>query len=108
MYRPPVETKGIEPSFRRCDRRVLPLHYVPGMKQYYSIGRSSQVKHCSVAFPEITRGTSELPFFEVGDAIQRFAPVLFEAVGRIAEGHQFDNRYLVRDAEKRLDLVRVE
>lgn len=26
----PVETKGIEPSFRRCDRRVLPLHHVPG------------------------------------------------------------------------------
>ncbi len=25
----PVETKGIEPSFRRCDRRVLPLHHVP-------------------------------------------------------------------------------
>lgn|GEM_PF-5000383 len=24
-----VETKGIEPSFRRCDRRVLPLHHVP-------------------------------------------------------------------------------
>lgn len=25
----PMETKGIEPSFRRCDRRVLPLHHVP-------------------------------------------------------------------------------
>lgn len=25
-----METKGIEPSFRRCDRRVLPLHHVPG------------------------------------------------------------------------------
>jgi hypothetical protein len=24
-----METKGIEPSFRRCDRRVLPLHHVP-------------------------------------------------------------------------------
>jgi hypothetical protein len=24
-----LETKGIEPSFRRCDRRVLPLHHVP-------------------------------------------------------------------------------
>jgi len=25
----PVETKGIEPSFPRCDRGVLPLHHVP-------------------------------------------------------------------------------
>ncbi len=24
-----METKGIEPSFRRCDRHVLPLHHVP-------------------------------------------------------------------------------
>ncbi len=24
-----METKGIEPSFPRCDRGVLPLHYVP-------------------------------------------------------------------------------
>jgi len=26
-----METKGIEPSFPRCDRGVLPLHYVPGV-----------------------------------------------------------------------------
>ena len=26
-----METKGIEPSFRRCDRHVLPLHHVPGI-----------------------------------------------------------------------------
>ncbi len=26
-----LETKGIEPSFRRCDRHVLPLHHVPGI-----------------------------------------------------------------------------
>ena len=24
-----METKGIEPSFPRCDRGVLPLHHVP-------------------------------------------------------------------------------
>lgn len=24
-----LETKGIEPSFLRCDRSVLPLHHVP-------------------------------------------------------------------------------
>lgn len=28
----PMETKGIEPSFPRCDRGVLPLHHVPGGK----------------------------------------------------------------------------
>ena len=26
-----LETKGIEPSFPRCDRGVLPLHYVPNI-----------------------------------------------------------------------------
>ena len=26
-----METKGIEPSFRHCERRVLPLHHVPGI-----------------------------------------------------------------------------
>jgi len=26
-----METKGIEPSFPRCDRGVLPLHHVPGI-----------------------------------------------------------------------------
>ena len=42
----PVETKGIEPSFRRCDRRVLPLHHVPGTESSAIVaagGRKSSV-----------------------------------------------------------------
>ena len=33
----PVETKGIEPSFPRCDRGVLPLHHVPEITFEYAI-----------------------------------------------------------------------
>ena len=34
-----METKGIEPSFPRCDRGVLPLHHVPGniLLRYFTI-----------------------------------------------------------------------
>ncbi len=31
-----VETKGIEPSFPRCDRGVLPLHHVPRTTFWFS------------------------------------------------------------------------
>ena len=30
-YKSPMEMKGIEPSFPRCDRGVLPLHHIPGI-----------------------------------------------------------------------------
>ncbi len=30
-----METKGIEPSFLRCDRSVLPLHHVPVFSLFY-------------------------------------------------------------------------
>ena len=28
-----LETMGIEPTFLRCDRSVLPLHHVPGISK---------------------------------------------------------------------------
>ena len=50
-----METKGIEPSFRRCDRRVLPLHYVPGTEiSHYCIGCRSKIKQCLAALGKIT------------------------------------------------------
>ena len=95
-----METKGIEPSFRRCDRRVLPLHHVPGTEiRRYCSGWRRRVKRCLSALGKITEGTSELPFLEADDAIHGLAPVLFQRVGRIAEGHQLDHRHVFRDAD---------
>ena len=43
-----METKGIEPSFRRCDRRVLPLHHVPEITAvlYRLSTRSQRLFNC--------------------------------------------------------------
>ncbi len=49
-----METKGIEPSFRHCERRVLPLHHVPGINSRYCIGCRSDVKRCLTAFGKIS------------------------------------------------------
>jgi hypothetical protein len=49
-----METKGIEPSFRRCDRRVLPLHHVPRTFSPYSTVRRRKVKVLLSAFGRIT------------------------------------------------------
>ena len=40
----PMEMEGIEPSFPRCDRGVLPLHHIPGITLFrrYSTGTSPQ------------------------------------------------------------------
>jgi hypothetical protein len=49
-----LETKGIEPSFRRCDRRVLPLHHVPKTLSRYFTAWCLKVKNLLKAFRKIT------------------------------------------------------
>jgi len=103
-----LETKGIEPSFRRCDRRVLPLHHVPRILSRYSMAFRLKVKLYSNAVRKITYRASELPFFETGDAIHGLAPVLFGCIGRITERQKLDNCRMVRDADNGLHLIGIE
>ncbi len=49
-----LETKGIEPSFLRCDRSVLPLHHVPVFNAIYFSDNRRSVNVFLSAFRKIT------------------------------------------------------
>ena len=87
-----LETKGIEPSFPRCDRGVLPLHHVPEITLEYVIlqERFRNSSYFYAAFDE----NSELPRIVADDFFYRLAFRLGFAAGRITEGHQLYDDYI--------------
>ena len=87
-----METKGIEPSFPRCDRGVLPLHHVPEITFEYVIlqERFWNSSYFYTVFDE----NSELPRIVANYCFYRLTRRLGFAAGRIAEGHQFNDGYI--------------
>ena len=88
-----METKGIEPSFPRCDRGVLPLHYVPEITFEYVI--LQERFRNSTYFLSGFRQSSELPRIVANDFFYRLTLRLGFAAGRITEGHQLYDDYIV-------------
>jgi len=76
----------------------LPIYY----------GVSAECQELFNCFCSNHLAASELPFSKCGDALQRLPTVLFRGVGGVAEGQQFDDRHVFRDADDRPDLVGVE
>ena len=88
-----METKGIEPSFPRCDRGVLPLHYVPEITFEYVI-LQERFRNSTYFYADFVE-SSELPLIVANDFFNRLALRLGFAAGRIAKGHQFYDDYIV-------------
>ena len=88
-----METEGIEPSFPRCDRGVLPLHHVPEITFEYVIlqERFRNSTYFYAAFGE----NSELPRIVANDFFYRLTLRLGFAVSRITESHQLYDDYIV-------------
>ena len=80
-----METKGIEPSFPRCDRGVLPLHHVPEITIEYII--LQERFRNSKYFYDASGDSSKLPCIIANDFLYRLTLRLWFAVGRIAYGH---------------------
>jgi hypothetical protein len=88
-----METKGIEPSFPRCDRGVLPLHHVPETTFEHVI-LQERFRNSSYFYAD-SGESSELPRIIANDFFYRLTCRLGFAAGRIAEGHQFYDDYIV-------------
>ncbi len=88
-----METKGIEPSFPRCDRGVLPLHHVPETTFNYNI--LQERFRNSTFFYVVFDKSSELPRIVADYFFYRLTIRLGLAAGRIAEGHQLYDDYIV-------------
>ena len=86
-----METKGIEPSFPRCDRGVLPLHHVPETTFEYII-LQERFRNSTYFYADFDE-SSELPRIVANDFFYRLTLRLGFAAGRIAEGHQFNDGY---------------
>ena len=101
-----METKGIEPSFPRCDRGVLPLHHVPETTIEYAIlqERFRNSTYFYAAFGE----SSELPRIVANYFFYRLAFRLGFAVRRIAENHQLNDDYIFRNSKYLPDFIRIE
>ena len=82
-----METKGIEPSFPRCDRGVLPLHYVPETTNTILLKTLSRFNLFFAAFSE----SSELPCIVANYFFYRLSHRLRFTIGRIADSHQLDD-----------------
>ena len=80
-----METKGIEPSFPRCDRGVLPLHHVPEITFEYVI-LQERFRNSTYFYADFGE-SSELPRIVAGNFFYRLPFRLGLAAGRIAEGH---------------------
>ena len=90
-----METKGIEPSFPRCDRGVLPLHHVPEITFEYVI-LQERFWNSTYFYADFGK-SSELPLIVANDFFYRLTLRLGLAAGRITDGHQLDNGYLFRN-----------
>ena len=88
-----METKGIEPSFPRCDRGVLPLHHVPEITFEHIILQERFQN--STYFYAVFDKNSELPCIVANDFFYRLTLRLGFAASRIAEGHQLYDDYIV-------------
>ena len=86
-----LETKGIEPSFPRCDRGVLPLHHVPG-KHTNNISQKMAKIQCLFFISK-----SKFPFIVAQYFFDRQSCILFARLSRIAKSHQFYNSYILRN-----------
>ena len=91
-----METKGIEPSFPRCDRGVLPLHYVPEITFEYVI-LQERFRNSTYFYPAFGE-SSELPCIVANDFFYRLTLRLGFAAGRITEGHQFNDGNIFWDS----------
>jgi hypothetical protein len=83
-----METKGIEPSFPRCDRGVLPLHYVP--KNINTIHSNSWVIKVNITLKLYTKTTYDnlkLPLIVTHYLLNGLPPRLTFAISRITNRH---------------------
>ena len=101
-----METKGIEPSFPRCDRGVLPLHYVPEINLFELFYRI--VSENQFVFKPLHAKNLELPFLIADYLFYRLAAWLSRAVSRITNSHQLYYCYIVRNAQYYSDFFRIE
>jgi len=85
MQRGRMETKGIEPSFPRCDRGVLPLHHVPEIT-FECVILQERFRNSTYFYADFGE-SSELPLIVANDFFYRLTFRLGFAAGRIAEGH---------------------
>ena len=108
-----VETKGIEPSFPRCDRGVLPLHHVPESALFYSITPKKRnlfsplIAGIAAGKPWRTKNLKP-PALVADDFFHRLSLRLFCLVRWIPDRHKLNNRNILRNAHYRPDLVRIE
>ena len=92
-----METKGIEPSFPRCDRGVLPLHYVPETTFEYAILLKTLPKFNLILFLAAFDESSELPLIVAHYCFYRLALRLGFTIGRITYGHQLNDINIIGD-----------
>ena len=90
-----METKGIEPSFPRCDRGVLPLHYVPETTVEYVILLKTLPEFN--LFLAAIGESSELPRIVAHYCFYRLALRLRFSIGRITDSHQLNDSCIIRD-----------
>ena len=103
-----METKGIEPSFPRCDRGVLPLHHVPEIILFYFLLFYRIGSEIQIIFKSLCTKKLELPFVIAHNLFYRLSAGLFRAVSRITNRHQLDYCYIVRNAQYCSDFFRIE
>ena len=101
-----METKGIEPSFPRCDRGVFPLHYVPKITfKSYFIEQPAKIQK---VFKSRQTNNLELPPVVAEYLLYRLALRLLRLVSRITECHQLDYSDTSRNIQYCSYFVRIE
>lgn len=90
-----METKGIEPSFPRCDRGVLPLHHVP--ETTFGILILLNIFSEFNFFLAVLSKSSKVPLLVANDFLNRLTLWLRFTVGRITYSHQLDDGYTFGD-----------